>query len=187
MNHYDALGVPTTSDAAAIRQAYLAAARRFHPDFHAHADEATRVANARRMQELNEAWEVLGDPASRLAYDRTLAVAADPGVARRAAREPVVPEGKGWTPRAGDDGWLEDFEGWANEADDLAPDPPRSTSRNAVTVLPVLLFVAAVVIGFVGLAVQLKALVAVAAICVILSLGLFLLLPMFEMSRGRRR
>jgi len=193
VNHYEVLGVAPGSDAGEIRKAYLAAARRYHPDFHADADGATRRVNARRMQELNGAWEVLGDPAARAAYDRSLHTAADPGVARRAAREatasapPEVPEGKGWTPRAGDDGWMTDFDAWADEHDELAPDVPRSPRRRAVTLLPVALIAAAVVCGFVGLAVQLNELVALAAVCGILAAGLFIMLPMYEMSRGRRR
>ena len=192
MNHYEVLGVAPESEAGEIRKAYLAAARRYHPDFHADADAATRSGNARRMQELNQAWEVLGDPAARAGYDRTLLSGTDPGFARRAAREreparPEVPEGKGWTPRAGDDGWMSDFDAWADEHDELAPDVPRSPRRKAVTLLPVALFAAAVVCAFVGLAVQLNELVALGAVCVILAAGLFIMLPMYEMSRGRRR
>jgi hypothetical protein len=192
VNHYEVLGVGPDSDAGEIRKAYLAAARRYHPDFHADADAVVRAGNAQRMQELNQAWEVLGDVGARAAYDRALNTVGDPGVARRAAREPQaprpqVPEGKGWTPRADDDGWMTDFDAWADESDELAPDAPRSARRKVVTVLPMALFAVAVVSGFVGLAVRLNALVAFAAVCVILAAGLFVMLPMYEMSRGRRR
>ncbi|WP_421119515.1 J domain-containing protein [Aquihabitans daechungensis] len=192
MNHYEVLGVAPESGAGEIKKAYLAAARRYHPDFHADADAATRTGNARRMQELNQAWEVLGDATARAAYDRSLLAGNDPGVARRAAREqqvhrPGVPEGKGWTPRADDDGWMTDFDAWADERDELAPDVPRSGRRKAVTLLPIALFAAAVVCAFVGLAVQLNELIALAAVCIILAGGLFIMLPMYEMSRGRRR
>lgn len=97
-----------------------------------------------------------------------------------------MPEGKGWTPRHGDDGWMSDFQAWADD-DILPPDEPRSARRNALAVLPVGLFALAVLCGFVGLAVQLKELVALAAVCLILAAGLFVLLPMFEMSRSRQR
>lgn len=191
MNHYEVLGVDPACDAAEVRRAYLAAARRSHPDFHVDADEATRAGHARRMQELNQAWEVLGDRAARESYDRSLATSSDPGVARRAAREPgsgpEVPAGKGWTPRADDTGWMTDFEAWADDHDELAPDVPRSPRRKAVTLLPIGLFAAAVVCAFVGLAVQLDELLALAFVCVILAGGLFVMLPMYEMSRGRRR
>jgi curved DNA-binding protein CbpA len=192
VNHYEVLGVDPGCDPGEVRKAYLAAARRYHPDFHADADEVTRVGNARRMQELNQAWEVLGDPAARASYDRSLLTGDDPGVARRAAREqaaagPEMPAGKGWTPRAGDDGWMSDFDAWADEHDELAPDVPRSERRRAVTLLPVALFAGAVLSVFVGLVVKLDELVALGAVCVILAGGLFVMLPLFEMSRGRRR
>ena len=187
VNHYEVLGVPPASEPGEVRRAYLAAARRYHPDFHVDADPAVLAANARRMQELNQAWEVLGDPDARIAYDRSLAGADDPGVARRVAREPEVPAGKGWTPRADDDGWMTDFGAWADEHDDLAPDAPRSSGRTLMTMLPVALFAAAGVCVFVGLVVKLKEVVALGAICLILAAGLFVMLPMFEMARGRRR
>jgi hypothetical protein len=191
VNHYEVLGVAPESESGEIRKAYLAAARRYHPDFHVDADAPTRDGNARRMQALNRAWEVLGDPAARADYDRSLLAGTDPGFARRAARdqqaEPEMPAGKGWTPRAGDDGWMSDFDAWADEHDDLAPDLPRSNRRNVVTLLPVGLFAVAVVCTFVGLAVKLNELVALGAVCVILAAGLFVMLPMFEMARGRRR
>jgi curved DNA-binding protein CbpA len=187
VNHYEVLGVDPGSDAAEIRRAYLAAARRHHPDFHADADDATRATTAQRMQAINEAWEVLRDPGARAGYDRTILTATDPGVARRAARESDLPGGKGWTPRLGDDGWMNDFEGWANETDSLAPDLPRSTGRNLATLAPMLLVAAAMLVGFLGLLLAVQALLAVAFICLILAGGLFVMLPMFEMSRSRQR
>jgi curved DNA-binding protein CbpA len=192
VNHYEVLGVEQDSGPAEVRKAYLAAARRYHPDFHVDADDATRRTNAQRMQALNQAWEVLGDTSARAAYDRSLIAGDDPGVARRAAREqaatrPDVPAGKGWTPRAEDDGWMSDFDAWADEHDDLAPDVPRSGRRRALTLLPVALLVGAVLCVFLGLVVQLNELVALGAVCVIFAGGLFIMLPMYEMSRGRRR
>ncbi|MCB1038769.1 MAG: DnaJ domain-containing protein [Acidimicrobiales bacterium] len=192
MDHYEALGVSEDADPAAIRRAYLAAARRHHPDFHAGADGATRARHASRMQVLNQAWEVLGDPARRSAYDRDRRRASDPGVARRAARDasseggPAVPPGKGWTPRSGDDRWMHDFEAWAAERDELPPDEAAGP-RPIATVVPVALFALAVLLGFLGLVLTSRPLVAGAAICVALSLGTFVLLPMTEMARNRRR
>lgn len=187
MNHYEALGVTPEADAAEIRRAFLAAARRHHPDYHADADAATRARSAARMQELNVAWAVLGDPAARAAYDLERARAADPGVARRAAREPDVPAGKGWTPRADDDGWMRDFDAWADERDELAPDEPPSTRRGVALVAPVGLFAAAGVTIFLGALFGARPLVALAVILLVASAGLFFVLPMVEMARGRRR
>jgi len=76
--YYEVLGVPGGAAHDVVRRAYLERARRLHPD-RAHglaprdADESSR-----RMQEVNEAWRILGDPVRRAAYDRSLAAAASP-------------------------------------------------------------------------------------------------------------
>ena len=44
MNHYEVLGLRPDCEADDIRRAYLDAARRYHPDFHADADAAPRPA-----------------------------------------------------------------------------------------------------------------------------------------------
>lgn len=187
MDHYEALGVAPDADPTSIRRAYLAAARRHHPDFHADADATTRARSAARMQELNQAWAVLGDASARAAYDRDRALGADPGVARRAAREPSVPPGKGWTPRADDDGWMRDFDAWADERDDLAPEAPPSTRRGVALLAPVALFAGAGVSLFLGALFGARPLIALAVILLVLSAGLFVLLPIYEMARGHRR
>lgn len=187
MDHYEALGVSPSDSQDVIRRAYLAAARDHHPDFHVGDSEQLRSRHARRMQELNDAWAVLGDPAARSAYDRHLVHLDDPGVARRAAREPTPPVGKGWTPRPGDDGWMDDFGAWADERDELAPDVPASTAKRAVTVLPVGLFALAVASFFLGAIIGMRELQAVGIIALVLSIGLFFFLPIWEMTRTRNR
>jgi hypothetical protein len=64
--HYDTLGLSPAATPEEVRAAYLAGARRFHPDHHGGPDAA------RRMQEVNAAWAVLGDPDARAAYDAQL-------------------------------------------------------------------------------------------------------------------
>jgi DnaJ-domain-containing protein 1 len=187
VNHYEVLGVAADSDPATIRRAYLDAARAHHPDFHTGADAATRAGHARRMQEVNEAWEVLGDPDARVDYDRALSRPADPGVARRAAREPEAPAGKGWTPRPGDDAWMSDFDGWAAETDELVAEPERTTADRVATLLPLVLAVVGAVLAVLALALRARPLVAGAFVCFVLAGGLFILLPMLAMSRGRGR
>ena len=61
--HYDVLGVGVTATPEEVRAAYRLAARDHHPD---------AGGDAGRMQEVNAAWHVLGDPARRAAYDRDL-------------------------------------------------------------------------------------------------------------------
>ena len=72
MNHYEWLGVDPASGDVDIRAAYVALARRFHPDQHpgARADELARLA--RVMARINEAYAVLRDPERRRAYDAEL-------------------------------------------------------------------------------------------------------------------
>jgi len=70
--HYEVLGVARGASAEQVRRAYLEAARRHHPDMHA-GSEADVLADARAaMATVNAAWEVLGDPARRHAYDQSL-------------------------------------------------------------------------------------------------------------------
>lgn len=66
---YAVLGATEGSAQAELRRRYLALARRHHPDRHAGDPRSLAVAEA-RMQELNEAWSVLGDPEARARYDR---------------------------------------------------------------------------------------------------------------------
>ena len=73
VNHYEVLGVSADASAGEIRAAYVALARRFHPDQHpgASAREAAELNTA--MAAVNEAYATLGDPGRRAAYDRELA------------------------------------------------------------------------------------------------------------------
>lgn len=191
MNHYEVLGVAPDTAPDALRRAYLAAARECHPDFHAGAPVEVRDRNAARMAALNEAWAVLGDPGARAAYDQQLVRLADPGVARRTAREQgrdEPPPGKGWTPRAGDDRWMLDYESWRDEDDrDLVPEPSPPPGRRVVNLLPVGLFAVAVGCVAMGGILTARPLLALGAIAFVLSVGGFVFLPIFEMTRNRRR
>jgi Ca-activated chloride channel family protein len=63
-DYYNILGVPHTATEEEIRQAYRALARRYHPDTNKEAG-----AN-KRFQEVQEAYEVLNNPAERQKYDQ---------------------------------------------------------------------------------------------------------------------
>jgi curved DNA-binding protein CbpA len=65
MSHYDELGVAPTAPLTEVRQAYVALARRYHPD--------RAGGDAARMQAINAAWETLSDPERRARYDDALA------------------------------------------------------------------------------------------------------------------
>jgi hypothetical protein len=186
VNHYEVLGVPMGADPAEIRRAYVRLARTHHPDFHLEADPATRQRVSRRMQEINEAWEVLGDVDRRARYDldvrqgttRTGADAARPGGG--SGRKP-------WTPRPGDDAWMDDFGAWRDDTDLLAPDPVRPHRRNPWMVLPVALFALGILSGILGMVLTARPLLATALLAIAVSAVLFVMLPIFAMTRQRQR
>ncbi len=61
---YSTLQVDRRAEAEVIAAAYRSLARKYHPDKNA------SETSTKRMQELNAAYEILGDPAKRRAYDR---------------------------------------------------------------------------------------------------------------------
>ena len=65
MNYYVVLGVARTADAEAIRSAFRALARQYHPD-------AGSGSSAQKFREVVEAYETLSDPVRRRQYDASL-------------------------------------------------------------------------------------------------------------------
>ena len=90
-DHYAVLGVDPGADRETIRRAYVAIARATHPD-RASGDATARAAAARRIREVNAAWNVLGDPVRRAEYDRRRrgARAVEPGSTTTPRRTRVV-------------------------------------------------------------------------------------------------
>lgn len=64
-DYYSILGVDRKADAKEIKKAYRKLARKYHPDVN-----SSDSAAANRFQDINEANEVLSDPAKRQEYDR---------------------------------------------------------------------------------------------------------------------
>src|SRR3954471_21004159 len=63
-DYYSTLGVAKTATEKEIKQAYRKLARKHHPDV----NPGDKSAES-RFKEMNEAYEVLGDPAKRKKYD----------------------------------------------------------------------------------------------------------------------
>lgn len=108
-DYYAALEVPIDASAATIRSAYRRLAKEHHPDRN---DSA--VAKA-RMQSLNEAWAVLGDPARRAEFDRArprgfASQQAASGGRTGPRRPPPPPRGSAPTPPSGPQGGRSVFE-----------------------------------------------------------------------------
>jgi len=78
---YKVLQVDPEAEDEVIQAAYRRLARKYHPDL-AETPEA-----AARMAAINAAWEMIGDPASRAAYDRARATTPRPG----ASATPATP------------------------------------------------------------------------------------------------
>ncbi len=66
-DYYTVLGVERTADQKAISQAFRRLARQYHPDV----NRGDAQAEA-RFKEINEAYQVLGDPDRRTKYDQVL-------------------------------------------------------------------------------------------------------------------
>jgi curved DNA-binding protein len=63
-DYYETLGVPRTASPEEIKQAFRKLARVHHPDV-----AKNKVAGEKKFKEINEAYEVLGDPEKRKKYD----------------------------------------------------------------------------------------------------------------------
>ena len=177
MTHYEVLGVPPTADAATVRRAYLHLARTHHPDFH-EGDDVGRRRAERTMQRVNEAWAVLGDEAKRRSYDRTL-----PPDARPRGPRP------GFEPKSGphrSSGHWYDPEAADIEADLADGDPLTDAHvRSSWTLVPVGLFVGAIVLFSVSMVLQAAPLLALSLIMLVGSLLGFVLLPVLAMAASR--
>lgn len=157
-SHYDVLGVDAAATADEVRAAYRRAARDHHPDF---------GGDGLRMQDLNAAWHVLGDPVRRADYDRRLAGLAGAGADPREA--------------AADPGPFTAAE-WA----DLEDDRPIGDTRALEgwwALLPPATLLAAIAIGCGAFVFTAPRLLALAGAVLVVALGLFVLAPLRAMSR----
>ena len=92
-SYYELLQVSPTADLEIITAAYRALIRRHHPDRN---PSPTADATTKR---LNEAWEILSDPAQRAEYDRTFAAGSPVRPAPPTPRTPDPPTQETRPPR----------------------------------------------------------------------------------------
>ena len=64
-NYYDVLGVKKDASAEEIKKAFRDLARKYHPEV-----AKDKVTGEKKFKEINEAYEVLGDPEKRQQYDQ---------------------------------------------------------------------------------------------------------------------
>jgi curved DNA-binding protein CbpA len=93
LDYYEILGAPRGSASPALRDAYHAASRKFHPDAHRHLDAELRGAVERIAKRVTEAYSVLRDPRRRKLYDERIAQGASGG-ARMQLVEGTVEAGR---------------------------------------------------------------------------------------------
>jgi curved DNA-binding protein CbpA len=82
--------VPPAASAEEIRRAYHRLARSLHPDRHVGSSPERAASAARRMQEVNAAWTVLSNQASRALYDADLRLEAARTATAAAAPRPAA-------------------------------------------------------------------------------------------------
>jgi DnaJ domain len=169
VNYYELLGIEPSASTADIRRAYVARARRHHPDLEA--DPARRRDAERRMQRLNEAWSVLSQSDRRAAYDRRIGL-PPPGHVPRRPWVPVEPD---------------DFD----EVDprDLLDDTPIGDGAHMPRVLqlaPPLLVVGAVLGVLIGAVTAIPGVLALGLVAGLLGIMLFLFAPFFAVLRSAR-
>lgn len=120
---YKILQVDSEAEDEVIQAAYRRLARKYHPDL------ATTPGAEARMAAINAAWELIGDPAARQAFDRTRqpldhAPVADPGQTATSASRPGV---------AGDGPSTADAAAAPPRPDPIRHSPPRSPGSSEST------------------------------------------------------
>ena len=73
LDYYQVLELAPDAPSSAVRSAYHAVSRRFHPDAHRDAPPEIQQQVARIAKRVAEAYSVLRDPRRRQVYDRQLA------------------------------------------------------------------------------------------------------------------
>jgi hypothetical protein len=185
VDHYKTLGVIPSATTADLRAAYLKLARANHPDrFDGHGRDAAQV----RMQQINEAWNVLGVARKRREYDvkqqrPTSRQGSAPG-SGSASHGPGQQRRGHAHFRPFDDGPID-----RSEIDIDLDSTPIVGSKGIprwVTFLPVVLFVFGILtLGF-GTMVDAPGVFALGIVSLVFGGVCFVMLPLVVMSRAER-
>ena len=164
---YQVLGVVESATDREVRSAYRSAARTLHPD---------AGGSELAMQQLNVAWNALRDPNRRAAYDAHL---ADCRKHNREPRPTVTPL------------WATEWTEVVQElAEDLRDDQPiRATYAPAgwLALLPPAVFMTAVALLFGSFMFASTTLLVFSGGAFFLAFGMFVMAPMWAMTRRRPR
>lgn len=160
VSHYQVLGVAPHASHDEIRRAYRALVKRHHPDANPDAPAEARA----RVAQIIAAWEVLGDPAKRQAYDWAIGTTPRPNPA-----DPFRPD----------------------EPDDLFDDEPevpvRQRPSDVLVVIPVFLLLAALATFVFSTMSESTLLRTLAILMAPVTAGAFIAAPLFMMLRARSR
>lgn len=162
MTPYEVLGVRPGASAEEIRRAYVRLARQHHPDV---VEPARREVAEQRMRAINEAWAVLGDAGRRARLEDDA----------RATFRPFSPPAP------------DDEDGRDAPDQPYRPVAPAITQRAAqIRMAPVALFALAVVVGAIGLVVNVPGLLSGAVVLFILSCVAVLVVALVTMVEATR-
>ncbi|MEX0767148.1 MAG: J domain-containing protein [Microthrixaceae bacterium] len=195
MSHYEVLGVDATASAAQLRSAYLELARQHHPDFqHGRArSSALKPAGDSefRMRQINAAWQELGHPVKRSAYDQKLRDAAARQIRGSSALGGAVPAVGATGPRIEQpsteftpywDHDEDDDDSWRFEPDEVNP---QTVPHKSLLAAPALSFVIGIVLLAASAPTGIRALFAAGLMFLLLSLFFFGAAPVVAMFKSQ--
>jgi hypothetical protein len=163
VTHYEVLGVAPTAPTSEVRRAYVALARRHHPD--------RDGGDADSMRAINDAWATLRDPARRASYDRAIGGGPTPPA-------PVAPA-RSAAPSELDD-LLADLE-------DDTPLGGQIVLPGWLSLVPVAAFAASVLVFVASLLFSSAPALALSVALFALACALFLMAPFVALLASRRR
>ena len=166
--HYELLGVSPHATQEEIRRAYHRQARRHHPDANPGAEPGRRF----RMAEINAAWEVLGNPEKRRAYDRSIGTTPRPGFAASGEEDSFEYDGG--------------YEDLRHLYDDLVV-PRRARPSDMFIMIPVVLAVAAIALFAFSVMSESEGMRTASLFMVPLTAASFVAAPLVTMLKARSR